>query len=620
MSEISLSPADKLLVTVKSPVKASTAKSPLTVDAPSVNALLFVSETLPPDTTETSPVKSFFSSVSVISLVPAVRLVVPPIESIPVCETAPVATRAKSLPTLTSFNIVAIALVSETFSPDTTEKSPVNLFAASVSVMSFLSAVKVVVPPTDIAPVCEITPLVVTSRLPVIADVPNSMAFILTSETFPADTTEISPVNLFATLVKVISLVPVVKLVLPPIKSVSVCETAPVETRVKSLPTLKTFNTVAIALVSDTFSPDTTKTSPVNLFAASMSVISFLPAVKFVVPVTASAPVFELIPFASTIKSPVIADVPNSMALTSTSETLPPDTTETAPLKSFAALVKVISLVPVVKLVVPLIESMPVCETAPVETIAKLLPTLKTFNTVAIALVSDTLSPDTTETSPVKLFAASVSAISFLPAVKFVVPVTEIAPVFELIPFASTIKLPVIADFPSSMALTSTSETLPPDTTETAPVKSFAASVSVIAFAPAVRLVAPPIENAPVCEMTPFATTVKSPVIANFPNSMPLTLVSEIFPPDTTETKPAKLFAASVKVRLFVPVVKLVVPPIESVPVCVTAPVETRAKLLLTLKTSNTVAIALVNETLVPDTTETAPVKLFATSVSLISF
>ena len=55
------------------------------------NALVLVSETSPPDFTETAPVKLFVAFVSVISFSPAVNVVVPvPLtESAPVCESSP---------------------------------------------------------------------------------------------------------------------------------------------------------------------------------------------------------------------------------------------------------------------------------------------------------------------------------------------------------------------------------------------------------------------------------------------------------------------------------------------------------------------------------------------------
>ena len=222
-------------------------------------AVALVSETFSSDTTEIAPVKSFVALASVIffasPVVPAFKVVVPAIEITPVCcETSPVEIRAKLPATLTSFNIVAILLVSWTFAPNTTETAPLKLLAALVSVISFS--------------------LVVGMSAPVKTRAKLRLELLFTT------------VGSFSPAFKLV--VPVTAITL----AGKTCETAPVETRVKLPPTLTLSNIVAMALllVSSKFPPDTTEIAPVKSFVALASVIFFVSAVKLVVPVILSAP------------------------------------------------------------------------------------------------------------------------------------------------------------------------------------------------------------------------------------------------------------------------------------------------------------------------------------------
>ena len=90
----------RLLAIVKLPVKASAVKPPLIVDAPRMKVLLSVSETFLPEITETV-LKSLVGVVSVMSLLPAFKDVMPLTESAPVCEIAAVLIALKVLAVIT---------------------------------------------------------------------------------------------------------------------------------------------------------------------------------------------------------------------------------------------------------------------------------------------------------------------------------------------------------------------------------------------------------------------------------------------------------------------------------------------------------------------------------------
>ena len=141
-------------------------------------------------------------------------------------------------------------------------------------------------------------------KSPLIVDVPSAIESTSVSETFAPDTTETALLKSFVALASVIALVPAVKVVVPvterePAKGTLVlrgdCETAPLETRVKSPPILTLSHVVANAFFSETLPPDFTEIAPPKLFATLASVISFAsavaPAVKVVVPSIEITPV-----------------------------------------------------------------------------------------------------------------------------------------------------------------------------------------------------------------------------------------------------------------------------------------------------------------------------------------
>ena len=94
---------------------------------------------------------------------------------------------------------------------------------------------------------------------------------------------------------------------------------------------------------------------------------------------------------------------------------------------------------------------------------------------------------------------------------------------------------------------------------------------NVMLFLPAVKLVVPVTESAPVlvCVTPPPAKTSKSPVIVDVSNVIALMSISETFLLETTETALLKSLPIFANVMSFLPAVKLVVPVTESVPVAV---------------------------------------------------
>ena len=121
-------------------------------------------------------------------------------------------------------------------------------------------------------------------------------------------------------------------------------------------------NTVAKLFVRSTLLAETTDTGPVKLFDAFVSeMLLAAPAVRLVAPATEIAPVCDIKPLEIRLRLLLMVEVPIVSALASVKETLLPETIETAPMKSFAGLVRVISLAaPAVRLDVPFIVRAPV--------------------------------------------------------------------------------------------------------------------------------------------------------------------------------------------------------------------------------------------------------------------
>ncbi len=128
--------------------------------------------------------------------------------------------------------------------------------------------------------------------------------------------------------------------------------------------------------------------------------------------------------------------------------------------------------------------------------------------------VRATLLPLVTPTVP-KSFAALFKAMLLAaPAVRVVVPVTVSGPVCVTAPAVVTFKAPEMVEGPRARALISFRTTTFPLVTETAPVKLFAL-LSVMLFAPAVKVVVPGTTRLPMSVMAPPAVTVRLPPAVN---------------------------------------------------------------------------------------------------------
>ena len=216
-----------------------------------------------------------------------------------------------------------------------------------------------------------------------------------------------------------------------------------------------------------------------------------------------------------------IDTVPSVSALMSVIATLPPVlVTATAPVK-LLAWVSVTAPAPVTKVAVP---APAACVSAPVwvmvfapvaVTASVPLPTFETPRMIALASVTATLFAPVLfrPTAPMKLFAALVSVIAPAPVVNVAAPAPNaaactIAPVCVMLlaPVAVTVSVPdPTPEAPSTSALASVIATLfaPEFESDTAPVKSLPALVSVIAFAPEVNELVPETVAAPVCVSAP---------------------------------------------------------------------------------------------------------------------
>ena len=225
--------------------------------------------------------------------------------------------------------------------------------------------------------------------------------------------TVITPVKSFAAFVRVIALLPAAILVVPPTVSAPLCVTAPPAT-MPSEATLRAGKSTAVVSTSVTFAVvgNVNEIVPPKELVDESSVTSALP-VTARLPATVNVPESVMFPaaFTVTLPLPVVVTAPKSRALASRIEIslLPVVLSETAPVKSLAAFVKVIALLPAAIVVVPPTASAPLCVTAPVA-VRSALPTFNVPTVVAPALVvsfDPVTMPDT-----VSVFPVAVSVVS----------------------------------------------------------------------------------------------------------------------------------------------------------------------------------------------------------------
>ena len=196
---------------------------------------------------------------------------------------------------------------------------------------------------------------------------------------------------------------------------------------------------------------------------------------------------------------------------------------DTAPLKSFDVLVRVIALAPASKLLVNATLNAPPCVIAPPPVTAKFpLSVIPGITTGAFANISVmfrafvgtpvTLAPALTFCSPISCtvppftvpivtpparslacVSSNTSAEGAVSIVKLDVPATVNIPLSLMLPPAVTARLPPTVDAPRSIAFASVMVTSlsPVLFKDTAPLKSFDALVRVMALAPALKLLVP---------------------------------------------------------------------------------------------------------------------------------
>ena len=191
------------------------------------NAALFVTVTAfaPLFERDTAPVKLLLVPLvdKSIALAPAVKLDVPGATNAPVCETAPTATIVKLLPTVDAASEVALLFVKVTLLVPLFESAiaPVKLLLVPFVVKSIAlaPAVKLEVPGTVNAPVCETAPTETSVKLFPTVDDANDVALLLVTVTLlePLLDNVIAPVKLLLVpfVVKSIALAPAVKFAVP---------------------------------------------------------------------------------------------------------------------------------------------------------------------------------------------------------------------------------------------------------------------------------------------------------------------------------------------------------------------------------------------------------------------
>lgn len=259
--------------------------------------------------------------------------------------------------------------------------------------------------------------------------------------------------------------------------------------------------------------------------------------------------------------------------------------------------VNVIGLAPAVKLVSPPTVITPVCVIDPDALTVKLLPifVVARIKSVLFVMLASFAPLLFKPTAPVNmLFCANV--IGLAPAVKLAVPATVNAPVWVIAPLAMTVKLfpRDVADRLKALLLVILTSFAPLLASVTAPVNRLFC-VSVIAFAPALKLDKPGTVKSPVCEIAPVAVTVKLFPTLDAPKIKPMLLVilTSLIPLLFSVTGPVKALFC-VNVIGLAPELKLDAPATVKTPDCVIGPFATTVKLLPAFKVVKAIPVAVV--------------------------
>ena len=490
---------------------AVTVRLPLTVDAPRSIAPVSTSVTFLPLTTLTAPPKLLAAS-SVMSLAePAVRLVVPAIERLPLSVIEPFAVTARLPLTVEAPRSMAPKSLITTLLPLTTLTGPPKSLY-SFSVMSLPEpAVRLVEPLTVRLSLSVIAPFAVTVRLPLISTGPMSMPLVSLSVTFLPLVTLTGPPNWFA-LSSVMSLAePASSVVIPETKRSPLSVIEPLEVTVRLPLIVDAPRSSAPVSTSDTSLPLTTLTVPPKLLSLSSVMSLAAPALRLVVPETFTAPLSVIVPLAVTTRLPLIVEAPRSMAFVSLSVTFRPLVTLTAPAMLLAASSVMSLAAPALRVREPVMARAPLSVIDPLAFTVRSPLTVEAPRSMAPVSLSVTFLPLTTLTGPPKLLALVSAIVLPEPAARLVLPATvrALPESWLSVPLEVTAKLPLIVELPRMRLSASTSTTLLPLTTLTVPENRLAASREMLLAAPAVRKVASPTASTPLPVIEPLAVTVR---------------------------------------------------------------------------------------------------------------
>src|SRR5258706_489316 len=253
---------------------------------------------------------------------------------------------------------------------------------------------------------------------------------------------------------------------------------------------------------------------------------------------------------------------------------------DTAPPNELAALVMVIALAPALKLAVVAVVIAPDCVSAPLEIAASEPTELVPRSSGVLSVIEARLAEFDSDSGPPNELAALVMVIALAPALKLAAPGTVSAPVCVIAPEAITVRSCPTDEAASDRPVLSVICTLfaPVLVSVTAAWKSLPALVSVIAFAPALKLATPVAVTAALCVIAPLEIAASCPTEEAPKLSGVLSVIEARFAPEfDSDTSPPNELAALVMVIALAPAVKLAVVAVVIAPDCVSAPLEIAA-------------------------------------------
>ena len=334
-------------------------------------------------------------------------------------------------------------------------------------------------------------------------------------------------------------------------------------------PRMRAFVSTSVALLEEI-----TETV-LKLFVPVSRVMLLPPAVRNVVPVTASVPLSVNSPPSVTFNAPETVEAPRIKALVSTSVALFAEMTETV-LKALLPSSSVMLLPVTFRLVVPVTATVPLSVRSPFAVMVRSPDTMEAPRINAFVSTSVALFEDTIDTVP-KLLLASSSVMLFPVAFRLAAPVTASVPLSVSSPLEVAFRSPPMVEAEKSISCAFTIVALPEAPFVVRPIEpvTFRLPRSMMAFeAEVVNEPSPPTTTLPLSDRLPVVTvTVRSPVTEEAPRSR--TLLStrvELFA-EIIATVP-KLLAAVSSVMLFEPAVRKVVPVTATVPLSVSSPLE----------------------------------------------